>query len=346
MVRTIEFRNGDQMPMLGLGTWTSAPRNLCDTARRVIAKAHHRVGLGTWKYAPTDIYSAVKYAISVGYRHIDCAHIYGNEADVGRALSELFQEGIVTRDQLWITSKLWGDSHASKDVQSALETTLSKLRLDYLDLYLIHWPVAMKKGSSGPLTPEQLISLDELPILTTWQAMESLVDKGLCRHIGVSNFSIAKLQNLLDSARIKPELNQIELHPYLQQPLMLDFCDKNNIHLTAYAPLGSSTRPDDLKVENEPILLEDPTIATIAQHYEAVTPAQVLLSWAMQRGTVVIPKSFNPERIYQNLAAADVVLTPEDMETIAALNLNRRYVDGAFWQIPGGAYTVENIWDQ
>ena len=174
--------------------------------------------------------------------------------------------------------------------------------------------------------------------------MEALVDDGKCRHIGVSNFSTTKLQALVKTARIKPEMNQIELHPYLQQPSMLAFCQENNIYLTAYSPLGSSDRPNSLRTDDEPVLLEDAAIASIAKTHGA-TPAQILISWAIHRGTAVIQKSVNPARIKQNLAAAELSLTPEDMQTITALNLNRRYVDGTIWVVDRGSYTLATLWD-
>ena len=304
-MKKLQFINGDQMPILGLGTWKSAPG---------------------------EVYRAVKEAVLLGYRHIDCAPAYGNEGEVGRALSESFKEGVVTRDEMWITSKLGNSFHAPEDVQPALNKSLSDLQLSYLNLYLIHWPVSFKKSVHIPQSADDIIPLDVLPISKTWEAMEATVDKGLCRHIGVCNFSIVKLRQLLDSARIKPEMNQIELHPYLQQPAMLDFCSKNGIHATAYSPLGSGDRPDFMK-KGQPAILENPMIAAIAERRKA-TKAQVLISWAIQRGTAVIPKSVNVERMRQNLDAAKVSLTEEDMQEIARIDQNRRYLTGEFPNLP------------
>ncbi len=302
------------------------------------------LGLGTWKSSPGDVYRAVMEALRLGYRHIDCAPIYGNEVEVGRALADAFRQGVVERGGVWITSKLWNSAHGAGDVRPALERTLSDLRLDYLDLFLVHWPVAMAKGVQFPRSAEDLVALDTLPLSVTWGAMEALVDAGACRHIGVSNFSIPKLRALVENARRKPEMNQVELHPYLQQPAMLDFCRQNGIHLTAYSPLGSADRPAGLKAKGEPVLLKDPAIAAIAQR-RGITPAQVLISWAIARGTAVIPKSVHPERIRQNLAAAEVALAAEEMEVIAGLDRDRRYVDGTFWTMPGSPYTIAGLWD-
>ncbi len=302
-------------------------------------------GLGTWKSAPGEVRAAVIEAVKLGYRHIDCAWIYGNEAEIGQALAELFEQGVVKRDDLWITSKLWNDRHGPQDVEGALRETLDNLGLERLDLYLIHWPIAFDKGVTYPETGAQMRSLQEVPSSQTWAAMEKLVDAGLCRSIGVSNFSVKKLASLLETARIKPAANQIELHPYLQQPKMVEFCQQHQIALTAYSPLGSKDRPARLVNAGAPVLMDDPVVAQVASAH-GVSSAQVLIAWALERGTSVIPKSVNPARLAQNLQAASLSLTSQDMERLAGLDQHLRFVDGAFWVRPDGPYTLANLWDE
>jgi alcohol dehydrogenase (NADP+) len=287
--------------------------------------------------------AAVREALRLGYRHIDCAAIYGNEAEIGAALREALRDGVVRREELWITSKLWNSAHAPGDVGPALQQTLKDLQLDHLDLYLIHWPVVLRRGVAMPATADDLIPLEALPIAETWPALEAAVDQGLCRHIGVSNFGIARLKTLLEQARIRPVMNQIELHPYLQQREMLAFGAAHGVQLTAFSPLGSQARPAALTAADEPVLLRDPVIGAIAER-RGLTPAQVVLRWGVQRGTTVIPKSVHPARLAENLAAGAAELAEEDMRAIAALERGRRYVDGSVWVKPGGPYTLETLW--
>ena len=303
------------------------------------------LGLGTWKSESGEVYAAVREAIRLGYRHIDCATIYGNEPEIGQALADAMQGGDVTRGEFWITSKLWNDSHKKEDVRSALEKTLADLKLEYLDLYLIHWPLAFKKGVDFPHTREEFYTLDEVPIGETWSALEECVEAGLLRHIGTSNFSFRKLQELLNSCRIKPAMDQVEMHPLLSQNKLKSFCDKHAILMTAYSPLGSRDRLPMMKSKNEPDLLSLDTIVDVAAARN-ISPAQLLLAWAVNRGTAVIPKSVNPQHLQSNLAAADIELSSEEMKRVNELDRHYRYVSGAFFAGKKSPYTVGGIWDE
>jgi alcohol dehydrogenase (NADP+) len=316
-MKTLQYANGDLMPAFGLGTWKSDKG---------------------------EVYDAVREAIRLGYRHIDCSPLYMNEPEIGQALTDAFAAGDVSREELWLTSKLWNNAHRRQQVMPALHKTLNDLQLDYLDLYLIHWPVVIKDGLVLPETGEDLVSLEETPIAETWEGMEECQVLGLAKHIGVSNFSVTKLQGLA-TAKQKPEMNQVELHPLLQQNELLNYCHEESILITAYSPLGSPDRLAQMKADDEPNLLEHPVITKIAGAHKA-SAAQILIQWALARGTAVIPKSVNPERLKQNLEAAELELSEAEMAEIAAMDKHYRYVKGQFWALPGSPYTVENLWDE
>lgn len=303
------------------------------------------LGLGTWKSRPGEVYEAVLEALRLGYRHLDCAAIYGNEAEIGRALADSIAAGVVRREEVWLTSKLWNDAHAPADVEPALRRTLQDLQTPYLDLYLIHWPICFKPGVVFPDDASGFVALADLPLAATWGALEPLRDAGLVRHLGVSNLSVAKLADLLPRCRIRPEVNQVELHPYLQQPALAAYCRAEGIHLTAYSPLGSPDRPAGLKADGEPVLLTDPVVTAIAGRLGA-SPAQVLLAWALAQGHAVIPKSVNPARLAQNLEARSLSLSAEDLAALAGLDRHRRYVSGDGFVVPGGPVTLANLWDE
>ena len=311
----LKFHNGDAMPVIGLGTWKSKKG---------------KVG------------KAVRFALDSGYRHIDCAATYGNEAEIGEAFHEVFSTEKIKREDVWITSKLWNNAHKKEDVLPALKQSLKDLQLDYLDLYLIHWPVAFKPEVDMPRQDDEYLSLEEVPIIETWEAMLEAKKQGLVKHVGVSNFSEKKLSNLIAETTDIPELNQVELHPFLQQPKMLDFCHKKNIHLTAYSPLGSSDRIPAIKAENEPSLLENEVIKEIAEKHNA-SPAKVLIKWAVERGTAVIPKSTSEDHLVDNLKSVELELDDTDRKKIQSLDRHFRYVTGRFFVTEGNPY--DNIHD-
>jgi alcohol dehydrogenase (NADP+) len=224
----------------------------------------------------------------------------------------------------------------------ALKQTLKDLQLDYLDLYLMHWPVAFKHGVSFPSKDEDYLSLEEVPLIETWNAMLEAKKQGLVKHIGVSNFSSKKLDDLMSKTNDIPEMNQVELHPFLPQPELLQFCKENNIHCTAYSPLGSGDRSEQMKAKDEPSLLKEPAILEVAKKHD-VSPAQVLIKWAVARGTAVIPKSTSKDHIISNLESINVALDEEDHKKIAGIERTFRYVNGEFFVTPGNSYS--NIYD-
>jgi alcohol dehydrogenase (NADP+) len=302
------------------------------------------LGLGTWKSEPDEVYGAVRSAIEVGYRHIDCAAIYLNEEEVGRALTDAFQAGDATREEVWVTSKLWNDSHASEHVGTALQTSLNKLQLEYLDLYLIHWPVALRHGTELPRGPQDFLPLSEVPLASTWEAMLKVSEQDLARQVGVSNFSQRTIAQVRDATGQTPAVNQIELHPYLQQDALVAGCKELGVAVTAYSPLGSPDSAAMMGRHDDVLLTQHPTITQIAEAHGA-TPGQVLIAWALARETSVIPKSVNPKRIAENWAARELTLTLADMTAIAALDRHQRMVDGRFWFL-GETYSPQTLWDE
>ncbi|KUL86795.1 hypothetical protein ZTR_04841 [Talaromyces verruculosus] len=271
------------------------------------------VGLGTWQSKKNEVQHAVTAALQCGYRHIDAAAVYGNEAEVGEGI----KASGIPREEIFLTSKLWNTHHEPEHVEEAVDQSLRDLQTDYLDLYLIHWPVAFRYSTTTIQPVDEttgLIDVIDVPVSETWKVLEALVAKGKIRSIGVSNFTRERIEDLLKTAKISPAVNQIEAHPYLQQRDLLKWSQDNGIVVAGYSPLGNN-------IYNIPRAVDDALVIETAKKLNK-TPAQILISWAIQRGTVVLPKSVTPERIESNFQ--DFVLPDDAFEAIQSLEKHQR----------------------
>jgi diketogulonate reductase-like aldo/keto reductase len=319
------------------------PQRVLDTGATMPA-----IGFGTFgsdHASPSTVAEAVLGAASVGYRHFDCAAVYGNEDMIGQVLQKIMAGG-VTREALWITSKLWNDKHAAADVIPACKQSLADLQLNYLDMYLVHWPfpnhhppgaeVQSRSANAQPYIHENFMK--------TWQQMEKLVELGLVRHIGASNMTIPKLKLLLRDAKIKPAVNEMELHPHFQQPELFSFVTANGIEPIGFSPIGSPNRPERDRTSADTVDTADPVIVSIANRL-GVHPAVVCLKWAVQHGQTPIPFSTQRRNYLSNLqGVVSAPLTEADMQAIAGIDKNCRLIKGQvfLWKM---GQSWEDLWD-
>lgn len=318
LISNFILNTGDKIPCIGLGTF------------------------GSDSVTPDVVASTVKRAIFSGYRHIDCAAVYGNEKNIGQILKEIFESGFLKREEIWITSKVWNDMH--DNVASACRQSLTDLQIDYLDLYLVHWPfpnyhppkcdVNSRSFNAKPYIHENYMN--------TWSQMENLVKEGLVRNIGTSNMTIPKLKLLLRDAKIRPACNEMEIHPHFQQNELFEFCISKGIQPIAYCPLGSPGRPDRDRTSEDTVALQDKVILSMAEELN-ITPAELAIKWAINRGQIPIPFSIN-HYLENLLAAIDVELTKKQMQRISNIDKNCRLIKGQvfLWK---ENQRWEDLWD-
>lgn len=313
------FANGDRIPALGLGTF------------------------GSDRYTPSEVANAVRGAADVGYRHFDCAAVYGNEQEIGKALSEI-QKGTLRREDLWITSKVWNDHH--ERVEESCERSLRDLKLDYLDLYLVHWPFPNSHAAGVDVSSRDPHAVPYVHgrYMRTWAQMERLVERGLVRHIGTSNMTVSKLQPLLKDASIKPEATELELHPHFQQPDLFRFLVENELIPIGYSPIGSPSRPERDRTPEDSVDIEDPSVLAAAERI-GVHPAVVCVLWQVQLGSIPIPFSVKKEQYEATIdAVCRLRLTDQEMAAISAADRGCRLIKGQvfLWE---GASDWPELWN-
>jgi diketogulonate reductase-like aldo/keto reductase len=321
LVPSVTFYNGARIPVVGLGTFGS------DT------------------YSADQVAQAIKEAIRMGYRHLDCASVYGNEKEIGAALRDVFASGVVRREDLWITSKVWNNMHG--DVEKSCKQSLQDLGLDYLDLYLVHWPFPNHhaKGVSADARDPHAVPYIHENYLRTWAAMEKLYREGLVKNIGTSNMTVPKMARLLQDCSVKPMVNEMEMHPHFQQPELFEYLKANGIAAIGYCPIGSPGRPERDKTPEDTVPIEDPVIVAIANKH-GIHPALVCVKWAFQNGQIPIPFSVKPEKFMANLrCVTEDPLTEAEMAEIRTLDKNNRFIKGHVFLWPS-ATDWHDLWDE
>ncbi len=321
-VPMVTLASGSQMPAIGLGTF------------------------GSDHVSASAMAEAVREALALGYRHVDCASVYANEDSIGPVIFEALKSGAIERDELWITSKVWNDMHGDGDVLLSCTKTLKDLHLEYLDLYLVHWPFP---NFHFPGCSVDARSLDAVPyiheqFMRTWRQMERLVDMGLVRHIGTSNMTKPKFKLLLEDARIRPACNEMELHPHFQQSELFSYVVDQGIQPIGFSPIGSPDRPKRDRTESDTVDIEDPVLMQIAQEH-GIHPAVVCIKWAVQHGQVPIPLSTKRKNLRSNLdAVTHDPLSKAEMRAIAGIDKNCRLIKGQvfLWK---DNQSWEDLWD-
>ena len=307
------------------------------------------IGMGTFgsdRFAPDQVSSAVAGAIRCGYRLFDCASVYGNEEQIGRVFAQAFAEGVVRREELHITSKVWNDMHGKGDVLLSLAKTLKDLQLDYVDTYFLHWPFPNyhAPGCDGDSRNPDSKPFSVAEFMATWRQLERIHDMGLARNIGMSNMTIPKLEAVLPLCRVKPALIEMELHPCFQQPELYDYCAERGIQPVGFCPIGSPNRPDRDKTEDDIADIEVPEVAEIAKKH-GIHPAVVCLKWAVQRGQIPIPFSVDEAHYVSNLrCTVEDPLTDEEMAVLKSVDKNCRLIKDQVFLWPGAA-GWQDLWD-
>jgi alcohol dehydrogenase (NADP+) len=321
-VPSLKLAGGGKIPVIGMGTF------------------------GSDRYGAEEVSAAVAGALRRGYRLFDCASVYGNEESIGRVFDEAFQMRVVKREELFITSKVWNDMHGRGDVLLSLAKSLKDLRLDYLDAYFVHWPFPNYHAphASGDSRNPDSVPFSADTFMAVWAQMERIHDRGLAKHIGMSNMTIPKLEAVLNRCRVKPDLIEMEQHPSFQQQALFDYCVRHSITVIGYCPIGSPNRPDRDKSPGDVTDTELPEVAAAAGAH-GIHPALVCLKWAVQRGSVPIPFSVHEKNYLSNLrGVTEDPLSPAEMAALAKADKNCRLVKGQVFLWPG-AKGWEDIWD-